>query len=90
MCKICDKGSDFSTSAGHDGVELLLADEAVVVQVGPLDHFLEFCVVDGLPHLLHHPPQVFDGDEARLFVVEECEDLGQAAPRVVARDVGSQ
>jgi len=60
---------------GHDGVELLGADLAVLVCVRPLDHFQELRVAHGLSKLLGDPLEVAEGDVTGLVVVEEVEDL---------------
>ena len=59
----------------HDSHELLLADFAIAVSVGLVDHFLDLVVGHVLAELLGHPLQVLEGDFAGLVVVEESERL---------------
>ena len=60
---------------GEDVVELFLGDEAVLVEVGPLDHEVEEGVVHELAQLLGGPLEVLGGDVAGLLVVEGHEHL---------------
>lgn len=53
-----------SSSADHDLVELVLGDQPVVVQVGPVDHLLHFLLAHGLAQLLGDLPQVLDRNES--------------------------
>ena len=56
------------------GLELLLVDLAVAVDVGLVDHLLQLLVCHVLAELARHPLQVAEGDLACLVVVEELED----------------
>lgn len=69
--------------SGENGVELLLRDESVLVEVGTPDQLFEFLIGHVLAELISDPPEVLDGDEAGSLVVEEVEDfayVGLAVP----------
>jgi len=72
--------------AGHDVIELLLGDLAVLVLVRLLDHLLQLVLVDVLAQLLDDPLQVLYRDVARLVEVEEVEHLLQVLPGVLVGD----
>ena len=57
----------------HDAHELVLANLAVAVSVGLVDHLLDLVVGHVLAELLGHPLEVLEGDFAGLIVVEESE-----------------
>ena len=60
---------------GEDVVELLFRDEAILVEVGSLDHQVEEGVVNELSQLLGSSLEVLGADVAGLLVVEGNEDL---------------
>lgn len=74
--------------AGEDGVELLLGDEAVVIDVGPGDELLEFLLGDVFSKLLGNSAQVFDGNEASALIIKQSEDLVNVGPGVLVVDSG--
>lgn len=71
---------------GHDGVELLLGNEPILVEVGLVDHFLKFSFVDILAELPHHLLQTLDGNIPRFLLVEVGEYLVHVPPGVLGGD----
>ncbi len=49
-----------SNFSGYDGVEFVEVDQAVLVEVCSLDHFLELPVLDDLAQIVGHSSEVFD------------------------------
>nr|CAB3477544.1 unnamed protein product [Digitaria exilis] len=62
---------------GHDGGELLEADDAVAVGVGLAHHVGELGVADGVAHPRHGARELGGGDEAVAVAVEGAEGLGE-------------
>ena len=54
----------------HEEVELLATDQAVSVQVGPVDHLLQFGLLDAVAQVLHHLLEGADRDESALVLVK--------------------
>ena len=59
----------------HDANEVFLADFAVAVAVGFLDHFIEFFVSHILAKFFGYSLEVLEADFALLLGVEEFEGL---------------
>jgi len=68
---------------GHDGVELLRANLAVLVRVRALDHLEQLRVGHSLAELLRHALEVAQRDVASLVVVKEVEHLLDVLARVL-------
>jgi hypothetical protein len=66
--------SGLETSSGHNCIELLLADEAVIIRISTLDHFLQFRVIDVLSDFLHHSSQIFYRNKPGFLIIEEGEN----------------
>jgi hypothetical protein len=62
---------------GHDGGELLEADDAVAVGVGLAHHVGELGVADGVAQPRHGPRELGGGDESVAVAVEGAEGLGE-------------
>lgn len=68
---------------GHDGVELVRIDLAVLVGVGAVDHLKQLGVGHGLAKLLGNALEVLERDLAGLVVVKELEHLANVLTRVL-------
>ncbi len=76
--------------ACDDGIELLLGDQSIMVDISPHDQFLKFLFGDILADFLGDSSEVLDGDEAGAFVVEEGEDLVDVDAGVAVADLLGQ
>lgn len=65
-------------SVGHDVVKIFGSDEAVVVEVGALEHLLDLLVVEVLAQVLGHLLQL-EGGEFALRKVTVTDRLGSKA-----------
>lgn len=74
ISQINESLSRLETSPRHDGVELFLTDQPIIVDICSFDHLLQLWIIDVFSHLLHYSPQIFDRDKAGFLVVEQCED----------------
>ena len=77
--------------SGEDDIELFLADQAIMVGIGPCDQFLKLLFGNVFSEFLCDSSEVLDGDEAGAFIVVECEDrvdVGSGIP--VAGALGQQ
>ena len=54
----------------HHVVKLFLRDLSVLVEICPVDHLLEFGLVDILPHVAYHLLQSLQSDISYSFLVE--------------------
>merc|ERR1740121_3536146 len=67
--------------------ELLFVHLAVSITVCFINHLLELFVCHALAELLRNPFQVFEGDLARLVIVEEAESLQDLIFGVTVEDL---
>ena len=74
---------------GDNVVKLFLRDQAIIISVSPLDHLLQFGVVDGLPELFGDSPKIFDRNEACFLVIEQVEYLSDVFAGILVRNSGS-
>jgi hypothetical protein len=73
---------------GNEGVEFLLRNNSVEVEVSALDHFLEDVIVSELTEVLGHLAEVLKGHEASLLGIEGDEDLVHLITSLVVRGTG--
>ena len=73
----------------HHVVKLLLRYLTVLVEICPLDHFLELRLVDVLPHVPHHLLQPLQSDKSSALFVEQVKHLAHVALRVFHRHTTS-
>lgn len=90
VSQINESLSRLETSPRHDRVELLLADQAIVIHVCSFDHLLQLWIIDVLAHLLHYSSEILDRDKAGFFIIEEGEDSLQVLLRIFVGETRCQ
>lgn len=69
--------------SGKDGIELLLRNQSIGINVSPPDQLVNLLIGHILSQVISHPSQVLGRNEAGLLIVKEGENLVNIGPRVL-------
>lgn len=72
--------------SGQNYVEFLFRNESILVNVSPVDKFIDLLIRDDFSDFSGNPSEVFGGDEAGPFVVEEGKDFVDVGAGVLVVD----